>query len=470
MESGAKIYNLFFYTSMWYNKKGDIMQDILSKCRFIFDILENSGFECYAVGGCVRDMLLGVKPHDIDFTTNATPDEILECFKNFKTFELGKKYGTISVLKDYEIYEITTYRIDGKYTDSRHPDKVEFSRNIRDDLSRRDFTVNAMAMDKNGNVLDIFGGKEDLYNKIIRAVGNAEVRFTEDALRIFRALRFSARLGFNIEKETANACKDLSNLLKNVHPQRLRDELSLFLTADTAPDILIEYRQIFSTIIPELESSFDFQQITVHHRYDVYTHTIKALSYAPKDLEIRLALLFHDIGKPLCHTVDKAGISHFNGHPKKSADIATEILKRFSFSNEFVNKVRLLIKYHDKRFERPRPHIKKVLSKLASEDFSKLLTIQRCDVMAQSEYLKSEKLAHIDFIEKEFKAILEEEACFKLSDLAVNGKDIVEIGASGKQIGDVLNILLNEVIEENISNDKETLLCFAKECISQIDK
>lgn len=446
------------------------MQDVINKCKFIFDILENSGYECYAVGGCVRDMLLGLEPHDIDFTTNATPDEILGCFKDFKTFELGKKYGTISVLKDGELFEITTYRVDGKYTDSRHPDKVEFSRNLKDDLSRRDFTVNAMAMDRNGNVVDIFGGKQDLEDKIIRAVGNAEERFAEDALRIFRALRFSAKLGFIIEESTSHACKKLSQLLKNVHPQRLRDELSSLIIADSAADIISEYRQMFAAVIPELESTFNFQQITAHHRYDVFTHTLKALSFAPSNLSVRLALLFHDIAKPICHTVDKAGISHFNGYPAKSADIAAEILRRFSFPSDFVNKVKLLIKYHDRRFEKPRPHIKKVLSVLSAEDFKKLLTIQRCDALAQSEYMKAEKLAHIDFIEAEFNAIISEDACFKLSDLAVSGKDIVSLGASGRAIGDVLDKLLNLVIEEKLSNDRDVLMSYAKEYLSQIDK
>lgn len=446
------------------------MKEVLNKCKFIYDILENSGFECYAVGGCVRDILLNKKPHDVDFTTNATPDEVLSCFRNYKTFELGKKYGTISVLNNGDVYEITTYRIDGKYTDSRHPDKVEFSKNLIDDLSRRDFTVNAMAIDKNGNIVDIFGGRKDLEDKVIRTVGNAEERFTEDALRIFRALRFSAKLGFTIESNTSRACKKLSYLLKNVHHQRLRDELSEFIIADTAHNILKEYRQVFFDVIPELENTFGFQQITAHHRFDVFTHTVKALSFAPKDLEIRLALLFHDIAKPICHTVDKAGISHFNGHPKKSADIAAEILRRFSFSSEFVNRVGSMIKYHDKRFERPRPQIKKVLSELSTEDFARLLIIQRCDIMAQSEYMQSEKLAHIDFIEAEFNALIRDEACFRLCDLSVNGRDILALGAEGRLVGEVLDVLLNLVIEEKLKNDRSVLLSYAKEYITQIDK
>ena len=442
------------------------MQRILNKSGFIFETLENSGFECYAVGGCVRDVLLNIQPNDIDITTNATPDEILDCFKEYRTFELGKKFGTISVMNEDDIFEITTYRIDGKYNDSRHPDKVEFSRNLKDDLARRDFTVNAMAMDKNGNIVDLYNGKEDLNNQLIRAVGNAEERFTEDALRIFRALRFSCKLGFKIEESTALAAKKLSYTLKNVHPQRLRDELSALLLTDSASKIIEEYKEIFFTIIPELKICHKFQQITTHHRFDVFTHILKTLEFAPIDLEIRFALLFHDIAKPETHTFDKAGISHFNGHPARSADIATEILKRFAFSSDFIKKVRLLIKYHDKRFEKPRLHIKRLLSELTEEEFRKLLVIQRCDILAQSEYLREEKLSRIDLIESELNAVLEENSCFKLSDLAVNGKDIVSLGLKGKEIGDTLKALLNMVIEEKIQNNRKDLLNY----IVSIDK
>ena len=446
------------------------MDNIFDKCRFVFDTLEKSGFECYAVGGCVRDMLLNLTPHDVDFTTNATPDEILDCFKEYKTFELGKKFGTISVLNDGAIYEITTYRIDGEYTDSRHPDKVEFSRNLKDDLARRDFTVNAMAMDSNGNVVDIYNGKADLESKLIRAVGDAEKRFTEDALRIFRALRFSAKLGFSIEESTAKACKNLAHLLDNVHPQRLRDELTAFIIGDNVPELLTEYRDVFARIIPELKPSFDFRQITAHHRYDVFTHTVKAVGFAPKDARIRLALLLHDIAKPLCHTTDKAGISHFNGHPQKSADIAMEILRRFSFSSDFVNDVVRFIKYHDVRFEKPRLHIKRLLMELTEEDFRNLLTIQRCDIMAQSEYIREEKLERIDFIEKEFEAVLEENSCLNLKGLAVNGNDIMTLGISGKKVGAVLEYLLTQVVEDKVSNQKNELIRCAEEYISRIDK
>lgn len=446
------------------------MYNCLDDSNFVFDKLESNGFECYAVGGCVRDFLLGIKPNDVDFTTNATPDEILDCFKNYKTFELGKKYGTISVLNNGKIYEITTYRVDGTYADSRHPDKVEFSRNLKDDLSRRDFTINAMAMDRNGNVVDIFGGKEDLEHKLIRAVGNPVERFTEDALRIFRALRFSCKLGFKIENQTALAAKKLSNLLINVHPQRLRDELIALLLTDMAPDVISEYKELFFNIIPELKKTDNYQQITAHHRYDVFTHTLHTLRFAPKDAQIRFALLFHDIGKPDCHTTDKAGIFHFNGHPVISANIATEILKRFGFPSEFIGKVRLLIKYHDKRFEKTRLHIKKLLSELTEDDFRKLLIIQRCDVLAQSEYMRIEKLSHIDLVEKEFLKIIEEKPCVKLNDLAVNGNDIMSLGVKGKNIGYILDELLIMVIEEKISNSKEDLIYQAQRLITLIDK
>lgn len=443
------------------------MQALPDNCKFIFDILENNGFECYAVGGCVRDIILGTAPHDIDFTTNATPDEILECFKNFKTLELGKKYGTIAVINDKDVFEITTYRVDGKYSDSRHPDGVVFSRNLKDDLSRRDFTVNAMAMDNNGNIIDLFRGKADLSNKIIRTVGLPEERFTEDALRMFRALRFSAKLGFEIEKETSNAIKTLCELITNVHPQRLRDEFEAFILSDNCTNIMSEYKEIFAYIIPELKTTFNYKQITPHHRYDVFNHTLKAIEHSPKDLEIRLTLLLHDIAKPLCVTTDKAGISHFKGHPAKSADIAAEILKRFAFPGEVVNKVSLLIKFHDNRFEKPSIHIKKILSFLSESDIIKLLTVQRCDILAQSEYKRAEKLEHIDYVESELKRIIKEKPCFRLSDLKVNGYDIASIGAKGKEIGEILEKLLELVIEEKLQNEKEVLINYAK---TYIDK
>ena len=316
-----------------------MFNNIFEKSLFVFDVLQNNGFECYAVGGCVRDMLLGITPNDIDFTTNANPDEILQCFKDYKTFELGKKFGTISVVNDDMIYEITTYRIDGSYEDGRHPDSVTFSRNLQDDLSRRDFTINAMAMDKNGNVVDLFGGKQDLENKLIRAVGKPQKRFSEDALRIFRALRFSAKLGFSIEPETAASCHELSGLLSKVHPQRMQDELSRLLMTKNPENVLYEYRDVIGVIIPEFKPAFDFRQNTPHHRYDVFTHIIKSLCFAPEDLLIRVSLFFHDIAKPLCHTQDISGLSHFKGHPIKSAEISSEILRRFGYPKELALKV-----------------------------------------------------------------------------------------------------------------------------------
>ena len=435
-----------------------MIRKILDECKFIFDILESNGYECFAVGGCVRDVLLGNIPNDIDFTTNALPEEILSCFKEYKTFELGRKFGTISVLNNNQIYEITTYRIDGEYTDSRHPDKVEFSRNLEDDLLRRDFTINAMAMDRDGNITDYYGGLNDLCNRKIKAVGNPYDRFREDALRIFRAIRFSAKLGFDIEPETATACFCLADTLRNVHPQRIRDEFSALVLAQNAEKVIEKYRDIIYVIIPEIKPTFDFQQITAHHRYDVFTHTIKALSLSPEDLEIRLALLFHDIAKPACHFTDKAGISHFKGHPSESAKIAEEILRRFSYPSALIEKVCLLIKYHDRRFEKLRPHIKKILATIGEDGFEKLLIIQKCDALGQSEYLREEKLKLIESVRTELKNIISESACIKLSDLDINGNDLINLGFSGREIGKTLDYLLQEVIYDRLDNNKDELI------------
>lgn len=460
-----------FSELLCYNISGDYMKcELPQKCLFVFDILEKNGFECYAVGGCVRDILLQRTPNDVDFTTNALPDEILACFKDYKTFELGKKYGTISVLHNDDIFEITTYRVDGEYSDSRHPDKIEFSRSLQDDLARRDFTINAMAVDKNGNVSDFFNGMNDLKRGVIRAVGDPFKRFNEDALRIFRALRFSAKLEFSIDSYTSDACHKLCGLLKKVHPQRIRDELSQLLITDSAALVIKEYSDVIAEIIPEFSSSFGFQQITPHHRYDVFSHIIKSVSFAPSDLEIRWALLLHDIGKPLCYTQDKAGISHFHSHPSVSADIAKEILTRFAYPSEFVERICLLIKYHDRRFERLRPQIKKILAKLGSEGFLKLLIIQRCDAMAQSEYMREDKLNHIKMVYDEAQRIIEENDCICLGDLAVNGTDILSLGIKGKAVGEVLDYLLEGVIDDRFMNNKEELIKAAVQFTSHIDK
>ena len=433
-------------------------KDLFKECRFIFDLLENSGFECYAVGGCVRDYILGLIPDDIDFTTNALPDDILSCFKDYKTFEIGKKFGTISVLKDNKVYEITTYRIDGSYTDSRHPDKVEFSGSLKDDLARRDFTINAMAMDKNGRIIDYYGGLEDIDKKLIKAVGDPVERFSEDALRIFRALRFSAKLGFEIEEYTELACHSLAHTLMNVHPQRMKAEFTSFILSQRVEDVIEKYKDIIAVIIPELKSTFDFDQITAHHRYDVFTHTVKALGMAPQDLEIRLAIMFHDIAKPVCHFRDKAGISHFKGHPLHSSEMAAIILRRFAYPSELIENVCGLIKYHDKRFENRRPHIKKVLADIGEEGFEKLLIIQKFDVLAQSEYLREQKLELIDNVRKEFKSIITEGICIKLSDLDINGNVLVDLGFSGRKIGEILEFLLREVIYERLDNNRDELV------------
>ena len=435
---------------------------MFNKCQFIFDILESSGYECYAVGGCVRDMLLGITPHDMDFTTNATPDEILSCFKEYKTFELGKKFGTISVVKDNNIYEITTYRIDGKYSDSRHPDSVKFSSDLKDDLSRRDFTINAMAMDKNGKITDIFGGREDLQNKIIRTVGNPQARFSEDALRILRALRFSAKLGFNIDKETSEAFKAMKESLKEVHPQRLRDELYSLMISEHCADILSEYKDVLAVIIPELKVMFDYNQNNIHHCYNLFSHTTEAIKLSPSIPEIRFALLFHDIGKPACQTTDNNGVFHFYGHPAKSAEITSSALKRFGFSSEFIDKICNIIRYHDTRFKNPTTQIKRMLTKISEDDFKNLITVMRCDVLAQSDYMRSEKLNNIDLIETEFNKIIIEKPCIKLSDLAINGFDLQTLGLTGKSIGDTLNQLLDLVIEDKLGNNKSELIEYVK--------
>ena len=443
-------------------KIGDIMFEFINNSLTIFNTLENNGFQCYAVGGCVRDCLLGLAPKDVDFTTDATPDEIIRVFSDYKTLDIGKKYGTVGVITGGNIYEITTFRVDGAYADNRHPEEITFSKSLQEDLSRRDFTINAMAMNKTGEIFDPFGGKEDLKNKVIRTVGVPTERFSEDALRIVRALRFASKLGFYIESDTESACFAMKHLLKNVHPQRIRTELENILLSKYASEIIYEYREVFGVIIPELRESFDFSQVTPHHKYDVFTHTVKALEITDANLAVRLALLFHDIGKPQCCRKDTDGRTHFKGHPAVSAELAEKIMMRFNFSGATTKLVKKLIYHHDDRFHNLKPDIRRLFSEFNYEEFLLLSEIQRCDTLAQSEYKREEKLLRLSIVKETAKYIYENENCFNVKDLKVNGEDIKALGANGKEIGDCLNFLLSLVIDGHTENNRSRLLSEAE--------
>lgn len=432
--------------------------EITDEIKIIFDTLNNAGYECFMVGGCVRDFLLNKKPHDIDFTTNATPDEMKECFKDFNVIETGIKHGTLTVLVNHVPYEITTYRVDGEYLDNRRPESVKFVKDIKNDLARRDFTINAIAYNHSIGFVDCFNGMQDLKNGIIRCVGEPIKRLNEDALRILRALRFSAVLDYEIESETEKACFKLAYLLKNISAERVIVELYKTIIQPNAHKIIFDYIDIWGVVIPELLKMKGFEQHNPHHVHDVLKHTCVALEGSNDDLIIRLAVLFHDIGKPDSFTVDEKGNGHFYGHAIKSVDITRDIFDRLKVDNNTKNQVLTLIKYHDLDLQSTERYIKRLCYKLGDlEMVKKLVLVQRADNFGQAP-IHSERIEKFNQIDKIIEKLEQENLSFSLKDLAVNGKDLISIGLLGKEIGDSLRYLLEAVLNDEVKNDKEALL------------
>ena len=426
--------------------------------RKALGLLEAAGYEAWCVGGCVRDALRGTEPHDWDICTNAMPDEMMNVFGKFRTIPTGLKHGTLTVLIGGEQVEITTYRSDGDYTDHRRPDSVKFVRDIKSDLERRDFTMNAMCLDLRGNILDLFGGREDMERKIIRCVGEPEKRFGEDALRIFRAVRFAAKTGFVIEEKTAAAAVAMRGDLKNVSEERLYSELKALLVQPYAGEVLREYKEIIGEVIPEAVPCFGFAQNNPHHCYDVWEHITHSVENVPAVELLRLTMLFHDIAKPKMFTEDANGISHFKGHPLESSRSADEILRRLKADNRTRERVCALIAEHDNRLPPLRKAVRRFLSKYDREFFSDWIAVRRADTLAQSDYFRKEKLEELDELEKLCETILGEEPCLKLDKLAVRGGDMAALGLKGREIGEMLDELLLLVVDERIPNDKQALL------------
>lgn len=431
--------------------------------KYILDVLYNRGFEAFVVGGCVRDTLLHKIPHDWDICTNAKPLEIKNCFENFTTFDSGLKHGTISVVYKKEVYEITTYRIDGDYEDNRHPNCVTFTDSVEMDLSRRDFTINAMAYNEKSGLIDPFYGQADLSNRKIRCVRSADKRFCEDALRLIRALRFASTYGFEIESETAKSIHRNKNLLNNIAVERINVEFIKLICGCGAEKILNDFREVIAVFIPELISEFDFNQNNRHHNRDLWHHTTHSIISVEADEVLRMVMLLHDIGKPKCQTTGKNGESHFIGHPAVSADMSRVILRRMKFSSDFIDECVCLIRYHDNRYSGSPKQLKRLLAKIGESRLKKLIKIFRADITAQSDYHKQEKLELVDLAEKDLSDILEKGQCFSLRQLKVNGSDMMNIGIKdGRKIGDTLKKLLNMVIEDEIENDRYILLEMAK--------
>ena len=431
--------------------------------NMIIDVLQAHGYEGFAVGGCVRDSVLNRTPDDWDITTSATPYQVKELFS--KTVDTGLQHGTVTVMVHGVGYEVTTYRIDGEYEDGRHPKEVQFTSNLTEDLKRRDFTINAMAYSKDRWLIDEFGGMQDLQRKIIRCVGDPWQRFGEDALRILRAVRFAAQLGFEIEENTKKAIVELAPTLSKISAERIQTETVKLLMSDR-PEM---WRSVYDLgitriIMPEFDAIMETPQNTPHHMYNVGEHTLKALSLTEKDRILRLTMLLHDIGKASMRTTDANGVDHFKGHGPAGKEIAKKILRRLKFDNDTIAQVTHLIYWHDYRPAPEEKAVRRAIHKVGEDLFPLFLKVQRADNLAQSMYLREEKLARIDGVEKLYHEIMEKHQCVSLKTLAVTGRDLIAEGMKpGPQMGAVLQELLEMVLDQPEMNEKEKLLAWWKE-------
>ena len=423
--------------------------------------LEEAGFAAYIVGGCVRDNLLGLEPNDYDLCTNALPDQTEAIFSDHKLVLAGKKHGTVGVITEGGVVEITTFRTEGNYTDNRHPEWVEFVPNIEDDLARRDFTVNAMAYSPTRGLADPFGGQEDLKNKILRAVGDAEQRFREDSLRILRGARFAAKYQLVPERKTLEAMISLRGLMENLARERVFEELCKLLLSATAEDLL-RFAPLIAQVIPELESQIGFDQRNRHHAYDLFTHTAHVTALTPKELPLRWAGLLHDVGKVPSFFMDEEGHGHFYGHAKISAPMADTILRRLKAPTALREEVVRLCELHMTLIQPEKKIVRRWLGKLGPDLMEKLLTFQEADMLGKG-IPEGDELDQFPKLRNLIAEIQADNACFSLKDLAVRGGDLMAIGYTGKEIGARLNRLLELVMEETLPNEKEALLTWAKE-------
>lgn len=426
----------------------------------VLNQLNENGFRAYVVGGCVRDTLMGKEPHDWDVTTDAKPDAIKELFADFRTVDIGIKHGTVMVLSSGMPIEITTFRVDGAYSDNRHPDKVAFTDRLEDDLSRRDFTVNAMAYHPEEGLIDPFGGEDDLKSKTIRCVGNPDTRFHEDALRILRALRFASTLNFSIDPETAQSILQDENLLNNIAKERISAELVKMLCGGNIFEILMRFRSVFAVFMPELALEFDFAQHGKKHDYDVWEHTAHTVDNIEADPILRLTMLLHDTGKPATHQLDADGNSTFKNHAAVGGVIAENVLRRLRFKNDTISTVSFLVSVHDKEVPETRIRVKEYIRDLGEENFIRLMKIRRADKSALSKDYRdiSEKLI---FAYSAFDDVLNKGEPCTLRQLAVKGNDLKPC-VPENEIGGALNDLLEIVIRDPEKNKKQTLLAMLK--------
>ena len=423
-------------------------------------LLEKEGFECFIVGGCVRDALMGKEPSDFDLTTSATPDEMLSVFRDLRVIKTGLKHGTLTVVSEGHNLEITTYRTDGEYADNRHPSSVAFSRNIADDLSRRDFTVNTLAYSDTRGLIDLYGGVGDIKNGIIRSVGDPDRRFNEDGLRIMRALRFSATLGFSIEKETSDSVHRNRELLKNIAVERIFTEFCKLICGKDASRILKEYSDVVGVFIPEILDSVDFDQRSPHHSLDVYSHTLMTLDGCDRnDTVLRLAAYLHDIGKPQSFILD-GEVGHFPSHAKLGAEMTDTLLRRLRADNATREAVVRLVLEHCKQIPPTERPVKRFLATHSEEEARRWLSLCRADRLACAPHNRNTE--NYDRIAELFEEIKSSDACLSLKTLKINGKDLMALGFEGRTIGIVLDSLLSDVIDGKLQNERDTLLDAAK--------
>lgn len=428
----------------------------------ILRVLENQGFEAFIVGGCVRDSILGRRPDDWDITTSARPEQVKALFR--RTVDTGLKHGTVTVLMDKESYEVTTYRIDGEYEDGRHPKEVAFTASLEEDLKRRDFTINAMAYHPDRGLVDLFHGMDDMRAEIIRCVGNPLERFGEDALRILRAVRFSAQLGFSIEEETKKGIEELAPNLKLVSAERIQTELVKLLVSPHPDYFLTAYETgITRQFLPEFDACMETGQNTPHHCLSVGLHTLQSLLNIRPDKVLRLTMLLHDIGKPAVKKTDENGRDHFKMHGPAGEKMASAILRRLKFDNDTISKVCRLIRWHD---DRPAPDmcsVRRAVNRIGEDIFPLYLEVQRADMLAQSTYKREEKAARLEGVNECYRKILEEGQCVSLKSMAVRGRDLIAAGyAPGPELGEILDRLLEHVLEHPEDNEKDRLLALLK--------
>lgn len=420
--------------------------------------LQTNGYEAFVVGGCVRDSLMGRNPSDWDITTSALPKEVKQCFS--KTIDTGIEHGTVTVRMDGESYEVTTYRIDGKYEDARHPKEVIFTPNLEEDLKRRDFTINAMAYNESTGLVDLYGGVKDIEEKKIRCVGNPMERFSEDALRMLRALRFSAQLDFSIDEETFAAIQELAPTLEKISAERIQVELVKLISSNHPERMRDVYESGLSKIFfPEWDAMMSCEQETAHHAYTVGEHVIRVMENVPPRANIRLAALLHDVAKPVCKKIDDKGVAHFVGHPTLGGSMAKDVLRRLKFDNDTIAYVSAMASYHDERPAATAKNVRRLVSRVGVDLMPDLLILKKADTLGQSEFQREEKISYVEDLSRLFDEIMENKEAVSIKDLAINGNDLMNLGMKkGPEIGECLKDCLEIVIDDPSKNNREYLL------------